>query len=147
MRGLTPDEVVTRLDATRAYGAKLPASNGKTATVGYCWGGATSFTYATKQPALNAAVVYYGSAPAAAALSAVKAPVLGLYGENDARVNATIEPTKTEMSKLGKTYEVNIYTGAGHGFLRAQAGQEGANLKATQQAWPAMLAFFKKHLS
>jgi carboxymethylenebutenolidase len=147
VRGLTPDEVVTRLNAVRDYGVKLPAANGKTATVGYCWGGSTSFMYATRQPGLDAAIVYYGGSPSdLSALANVKAPVLGLYGENDARVNATIDPAKAEMTKLNKVFEPHIYAGAGHGFLRAQAGQNGANLKATQEAWPTMLAFLKKYL-
>lgn len=147
VRALTPDEVVKKLDAVRAYAMKLPAANGKTATVGYCWGGSTSFTYATRQPGLGAAVVYYGGSPSdASALAAIKAPVLGLYGEDDARVNATVPPAQAEMKKLGKVFDVHTYAGAGHGFLRAQSGREGANLKATQQAWPTMLAFFKQHL-
>ncbi len=144
IRALTPEEVTARLNAVRAYAIKLPAANGKSATVGYCWGGARSFAYAAAQPDLNAAVVYYGSAPEAAELAKIKAPVLGLYGGDDARVNATIEPAAAEMKKLGKVYEVEIYEGAGHGFLRAQSGRDGANLKATQQAWPRMLAFLKK---
>ncbi len=147
VRGLTPDEVAIRLDAVRSFGAALPASNGKTATVGYCWGGSTSFMYATRQPGLDAAVVYYGGSPAeASSLAAVRAPVLGLYGEDDARVNATVPPAEAEMKKLGKVFETHTYAGAGHGFLRAQSGREGANLEATRQAWPTMLAFFKKHL-
>ena len=146
VRGLTPDETVTRLNAVRDYALKIPAGNKKIATVGYCWGGMMSFAYATRQPGLNAAVVYYGTSPDAAALANVKAPVLGLYGEDDARVNATIEPAKAEMQKLSKAYEVEIYKGAGHGFLRAQSGREGANLKATQAAWPRTLAFLRKHL-
>src|SRR5687767_2445728 len=79
VRGLKSDEVVARLNAVREYGMKLPASNGKTATIGFCWGGMTSFMYATAQPELNAAVVYYGTSPEPAALEKVKAPVLGLY--------------------------------------------------------------------
>jgi carboxymethylenebutenolidase len=138
--------VEARLNATREYALKIPAGNKKIATVGYCWGGMTSFAYATKQPALNAAVVYYGTSPETSALAGIKAPVLGLYGENDARVNATIDPAKVEMHKLNKQYEVEIYKGAGHGFLRAQSGQEGANLKASQAAWPRMLAFLRMNL-
>ena len=145
VRGLTPDIVATRLDAIRAYGMALPASSGKTATVGYCWGGATSFAYATRQPGLNAAVVYYGGSPTAD-LDRIQAPVLGLYGENDARVNATVEPAAAQLRTLGKVFETHTYAGAGHGFLRAQAGQDGANLEAARQAWPTMLAFFRKHL-
>ena len=146
VRSLTPDEVKARLDAVRDYALGIPAANGKIATIGFCWGGSTSFAYATLQPGLNAAVAYYGSAPELPKLAGIRAPVLGLYGEDDARVNATIDATAAEMKKLGKTYEVEIYKGAGHGFLRAQSGREGANLKASQQAWPRMLAFLRQHM-
>jgi len=146
IRGLAPEEVTVRLNAVRAYAMKLPAANGKCATIGFCWGGARSFAYAGAQPGLNAAVVYYGSAPEVKNLAAIKAPVLGLYGSDDARVNATIDTTAAEMKKLGKVYDVNIYEGAGHGFLRAQSGREGANLKATQQAWPKTVEFLRKNL-
>jgi carboxymethylenebutenolidase len=146
VRGLTTEEVDARLDAVRAFALRIPAASGKVATIGFCWGGGRSFGYATHQPALGAAVVYYGSGPEAASLAAVKAPVLGLYGGDDARVNATIEPVAAEMKKLGRAYETEIYDGAGHGFLRAQSGREGANLKATQQAWPRTVAFLRKHL-
>ena len=110
------------LNATRDYALKLPAANGKIATVGFCWGGSASFNYATAQPALNAAAVFYGSSPDAAKLATIKAPVMGFYGGNDARVNATIEPAVAEMKKLGKPYTPHIYEGAGHGFLRQQNG-------------------------
>jgi carboxymethylenebutenolidase len=97
---------------------------------------------------LNAAVVYYGTAPAdLATLAAVKAPVLGLYGGNDARVGATLPATETKMKDLGKSYEPHVFAGAGHGFLRAQDGQDGANLKAAQEAWPLTIAFLRRHLS
>ena len=146
VRALTPEEVRARLDAVRAFALALPAAAPKSATIGFCWGGSTSFAYATTQPGLNAAVVYYGSAPEAAALATVKPPVLGLYGADDARVNVTIEPTKAEMKRLGRTYEVEIYDGAGHGFLRDQAGREGANRRAAEQAWPRTVAFLRAHL-
>ena len=95
---------------------------------------------------MNAAVVYYGSSPETGEYGRIQAPVLGLYGGDDARVNATIPPAEAEMKKLGKTYETHVYEGAGHGFLRAQEGRDGANRKATQQAWPRTIAFLKQHL-
>jgi carboxymethylenebutenolidase len=146
VRAITPADATARLNAVRDYAVKLPAANGKSATIGFCWGGARSFAYAAAQPALDAAVVYYGTSPDAAELATVKAPVLGLYGGDDARVNATIAPAEAEMKKLGRRYEPNVYEGAGHGFLRAQSGREGANLKATQQAWPRTIAFLREHL-
>lgn len=146
VRGIAPEEATKRLNAVRDWAMKLPASNGKTATIGFCWGGGRSFAYAAAQPGLNGAVVYYGGSPEAAELATIQAPVLGLYGADDARVNATIPPAEAEMKKLGKSYEPNIYEGAGHGFLRDQEGREGANLKATKQAWPRTLAFLKERL-
>ena len=144
IRTLTPEEVVSKLNAVREHGITLPASNGKSASIGFCWGGSASFNYAAAQPALNAAVVYYGGSPSdPAAYAKIKAPVLGLYGGNDARVNATI-PTAQENMK-GKVYEPHTFEGAGHGFLRQQSGANGANMKATEQAWPLTLEFLRKH--
>ena len=146
VRALKPEEVKARLDAVRAHALALPAASGKSATIGFCWGGGQSFAYATVQPALDAAIVYYGTSPETAQLASIKAPVLGLYGGDDARVNTTIEPASAEMKKLGRTYETEIYAGAGHGFLRDQEGREGANRKAAEQAWPRTVAFLKKNL-
>ena len=146
IRSVTPDDQVAVLNATREFALKIPAANGKIATVGFCWGGGASFNYATAQPALNAAAVFYGTSPDAAKLATVKAPVMGFYGGNDARVNATIDPAVAEMKKLGKPYTPHIYDGAGHGFLRAQSQREGANLKAAQTSWPRTIAFLKKHM-
>ena len=145
VRALKPDEVKAMLDAVREYGMKLPASNKKTATIGFCWGGAASFRYATQQPGLSAAVVYYGTSPEGG-YEAIKAPVLGLYGQNDQRVNATIDPAKQKMQAAGKQYTPRIYDGAGHGFLRQQGGQNGANQKASEQAWPETVKFLKENL-
>jgi carboxymethylenebutenolidase len=139
--GLPRAEVNARLNAVRAYALGLPAANGKLATVGFCWGGASSFAYAAAQPALDAAVVYYGTPPPD--LAPVKAPVLGLYGGNDARVNATIESTTAKMHELGKSYEPHVYYGAGHGFLRAQG--EPDNAQAAEKAWPRTLEFLREH--
>lgn len=146
VRALTPADAMARLNAVRDFALKLPAASGKSATIGFCWGGGTSFAYAAAQPALDAAVVYYGSSPDAAALARIKAPVLGLYGGDDARVDATIPPAEAEMKRLGKAYEPHLFPGAGHGFLRAQDGRDGANLKAAREAWPLTVAFLREHL-
>jgi carboxymethylenebutenolidase len=146
VRELAPAHVTAALDAAARYGRALPAATGKLATIGFCWGGAQSFTYATVRPDLDAAVVYYGLSPDLAALATVRAPVLGLYGEDDARVNATVGPAEAMMKELGKTFVTATYPGAGHGFLRAQDGREGANLAAALKAWPATVEFLRKRL-
>lgn len=146
VRALSPEDATARLNAVRDYAVHLPAANGKSATIGFCWGGGRSFAYAAAQPSLNAAVVYYGVPPEAADMARIKAPVLGFYGGDDARVTTTVAPAEAEMKKLGKTYEPHVFDGAGHGFLRAQEDREGANLKAAQGAWPRTVAFLRERL-
>ncbi|HXU47195.1 MAG TPA: dienelactone hydrolase family protein [Thermoanaerobaculia bacterium] len=146
VRALSPEEATARVDAVRDFAKKIPAGNGKLATLGFCWGGGRSFAYAVSEPALAGAVVYYGVSPEPADLAKIHAPVVGFYGGDDARITATLEATKAEMKRLGKAYEANVFDGAGHGFLRAQGDREGANLRATRAAWPRTLAFLRERL-
>jgi len=146
VRQLTPEETAARLAAVRAWAATVPAANGKLATIGFCWGGGRSFAAAATSPPPQAAVVYYGTSPDSVLIEQVSAPVQGHYGGDDARVNATIDPAKKRLAERKRSYEANIYEGAGHGFLRQQSGRDGANLKATQAAWPKTIAFLRKYL-
>jgi carboxymethylenebutenolidase len=148
IRTLQTSDVHRQLAAVGRYGMSLPAAEQTYGTVGFCWGGSTSFMHAVASPpGLGASVVYYGTSPADSLLPRVKVPVLGLYGGDDARVNATIAPAETSMRALGKTYEPHTFAGAGHGFLRQQDGKDGANLAASRLAWPLTLAFFRTHLN
>jgi dienelactone hydrolase len=51
------------------------------------------------------------------------------------------------MKELKRTYEPREFAGAAHGFLRAQTGNNGANMKATQEAWPLTVAWIRKYAS
>ena len=77
------------------------------------------------------------------AMARIHAPVAGFYGGDDARVTTTVEPARQAMQRLGKRYDPHVFEGAGHGFLRDQAGRNGANLRAARDAWPATVAFLR----
>src|SRR5512145_965597 len=66
IRDLPPDQITADLNAIADYVSKLPASNGKVVVTGYCWGGSQTFRFATNNPNIKAAYVFYGSGPAAA---------------------------------------------------------------------------------
>jgi carboxymethylenebutenolidase len=126
IRDLPPAQVTADLNAVADYISKVPAANGKVVVAGYCWGGSQTFRYATNNPNIKAAFVFYGSAPAAAdgtpdkeALAKIKAPVYGFYASNDARINATLPKTAEAMTELKKTFEPVTYENSGHGFMRA----------------------------
>jgi carboxymethylenebutenolidase len=134
---LNPDQVTADLNAAADYGLKLPAANGKLYVVGFCWGGGQSFRFATNRSDLYAAFVFYGPPPSQEAMAHIKAPVYGFYAGSDARIDATIPDTITDMKAAGKTYEPVTYDGAGHGFMRAGEAPDASetNKKARDDAW------------
>ena len=148
IRTLDRTTVQRQLSAIARYGMALPAATRKYGVVGFCWGGTVSFEHALHSADLDAAVVYYGSTPSGADFSGVQAPVLGLYGANDNRVNSTIPAADSGMRAAGKSYESHVFSGAGHGFLRAQSDSipDSPNLVASEAAWPLTIAFFRRHL-
>jgi carboxymethylenebutenolidase len=143
---LSDAQVAADLDAVAAYALKLPASNGKLAVGGFCWGGGQTFRYATHNRELDGAFVFYGAFEhTREQLAAVAAPVYGFYGGNDERVNGTIPATSAAMRELGKSYEPVTYEGAGHGFMRSGEDPQGtpADKKARDQAWERWRALLK----
>jgi len=134
--------------AVGEWATKQQGATSRYGIVGFCWGGSTVFANAVANaPALGAVAAYYGTSPATESLSAVHAPIIGFYGGVDQRVNATIPAAEAELKRLGRTYEPHIFDGAGHGFLRNQEGQDGANLEAARQAWPLTVRWFRTHLA
>ena len=135
--GLNAGTVTADLDATADFAKKLPASNGKLAVTGFCWGGGKAFAYATHRHDLSAAFVFYGPGPDAAAIKSIQAPVYGFYAGNDARIGATVPATTEAMKAAGKKYEPVSYEGAGHGFMRAGEAPDAspANKKARDEGY------------
>ncbi len=146
IRTLATAEINRRLGAAARYGRALPAASGAVGAVGFCWGGGISYSQALNLDGIRGAVVYYGTSPDTSLLAGVRAPVLGLYGGDDARVDATVPPAQAVMQRLGKRFDVATFEGAGHGFLRALTDRNGANLRAAEQAWPRTIAFFQETL-
>jgi carboxymethylenebutenolidase len=144
---LPPEQVMADLKAVAEYAARLPASNGKVAVAGFCWGGSQAFRFATHFQNLAAAFVFYGTGPQdAESLARIRCPVYGFYGGNDARVTATVPETAEAMRRLGKTFEPVTYEGAGHGFMRTgeEPSAAEANRKAREHAWTRWKELLKK---
>ncbi|MGH9531660.1 MAG: dienelactone hydrolase family protein [Terriglobales bacterium] len=136
---LDPDQVTADLNAVAGYVRKLPATKGKVGVAGFCWGGRQSFRFATNRADLAAAFVFYGNGPEK--VDAIRAPVFGFYGENDARINATLRATEGAMKAAGKRFEPVTYAGAGHGFMRSGEAPDAseANRKAREDGWKRWL--------
>lgn len=138
---LDPEGVISDLKAVSQWAKSIPSANGKLVSAGFCWGGARSFEFATESNELDAVLVFYGTGPTDSSVyEQIDAPVFGFYGGADERVNATIPDSEANMTAAGKSYEYEIYEGAGHAFMRSGESLEGepANVAARNAAFERM---------
>ena len=133
------------LEAADYVRSEHPISRGaKVGAVGFCMGGSLSARLACADPKLGAAVIYYGNAPPADQIANIACPVLGLYGQLDARVNAGLSEFVTEMQKRGKRFEHHVYEGAQHAFFNETRPSYDA--RASRDAFARTLEFFRREL-
>ncbi len=118
-------------------------SNGKTACVGFCWGGRMTNLLAVNSASLNAAVAYYGGQPDAADVPKIKAKLMLHYAGMDERVNAGIPAYEAALKASGKDYQLFIYDGVQHAFNN-DTGGERYNADAAKLAWGRTLELFNK---
>lgn len=154
MSSVPTDQVMSDLDATVIYARSTgKADTAKLGVTGFCWGGFATWMYAAHQPALKAAVAYYGSPrkisdlipqnPADVA-SDVHCPVLALHGGQDKSITPEdIDKRQKACTDAGKTCESKVYPDAQHGFMADY--RPSYNADAAKDGWALMLAWFKKH--
>jgi carboxymethylenebutenolidase len=142
---LTPAGVVADLHAAFDYVGAQPATDStRIGTIGFCWGGQTVWRFASAEPRLKAAVVCYGPMVDTTLLATVQAPVLGVYGQNDGRVNNGLPTVSRIMAALGKSFVADSYAGTGHGFLKP--GRTGHGTAEAARAQRTIDAFFAERL-
>jgi carboxymethylenebutenolidase len=151
------DRMLADLDAAAAWAGTtgLGGSLGDTAKLavtGFCRGGRNTWLYAAHNPALKAAVAWYGPVggtpspiqPRTAAEVAVelKAPLLGLYGAADTGIPVPdVEAAVARARAAGKTVELVVYPDTPHGF---NADYRPSYRKAAaEDGWARMLAWFR----
>jgi carboxymethylenebutenolidase len=155
-----PDaQVMSDTDAAAAFAAKDGGDGKRLGITGFCWGGRVTWLYAAHNPKLKAGVAWYGRLRAAAnaapsplqpkqpidVVAQMKAPVLGLYGENDSgipldSVDAMLDALKAAKSKS----DISVYPGAQHGFF---ADYRPSYSEAdSRDAWVKALGWFATYM-
>jgi carboxymethylenebutenolidase len=145
-------ELIGKLDAVKNTDNFLKAleylrsrreCNGKTGCVGFCWGGGMANQLAVHDPALNAAVAFYGRQPSKEDVSKIKAHVQLHYGSLDERINEGIPAYEAALKAAGVKYELYVYEGAQHAFHNDTAPTR-YNEAAARLAWERTIDLFKK---
>jgi carboxymethylenebutenolidase len=118
----------------------------KIGTIGYCFGGGWSFQAALRNgPLVDACVVYYGMPETdPAKLTTLTAPVLGIFGKQDARLGPElVGKFASGMAAATKPLDIRMYD-AVHGF--ANPSNPKHDKVSSDKAWAETLAFFARYL-
>jgi carboxymethylenebutenolidase len=152
-----PDaQVMGDLDATVAWARANGGDTGRLGITGFCWGGRITWLYAAHGP-VKAGVAWYGRLvgnnteltpkhPVELAKQ-LKAPVLGLYGGQDAGIPLdTVDKMKAALaagSAAAKQSEFVVYPDAPHAFHADY--RPSFRKEAAEDGWKRCTAWFKKH--
>ncbi|MFC3677019.1 dienelactone hydrolase family protein [Ferrovibrio xuzhouensis] len=153
--GKVPDaQVMSDLDDTAAWCRTNGGDPARLGITGFCWGGRITWLYAAHNPSLKAAVAWYGRILGQQSeltpknpidlASAVKAPVLGLYGAADQGISVdSVHQMEAALRNAGKEAEFLIYDGAPHAFFADY--RPSYRKEAAEDGWKQAIAWFKRH--
>ena len=118
-------------------------------TVGFCFGGSSSWLQAVGGHGLSGVIGFYGrptsardnfSAPSDLAAE-YECPVLGLFGGADESITpADVAAFDDALSAAGIQHELHTYAGAPHSFFDRAADEHAA---ASADAWERVLGFIE----
>lgn len=125
----------------------------RTATIGFCMGGAFALLLGTLGPGgLRAVSDNYGRLPAADVDLSRCPPVIASFGRGDPALGRAGEPLARRLTAAGVENEVHTYDGAAHSFLTDHrvlgvVPLPGARYvpEAAEQAWPRIVDFLERH--
>ncbi len=96
----------------------LRAPDAATGAIGFCFGGGMLWRLLTAgAPGLAAAIPFYGPLPSALDFTGTKAAVLGVFAEQDDRVNAGLGEAEKALTAAGLTHELKVVPGVDHAFF------------------------------
>jgi len=141
----TPENIAADVAAAVSYLKSKDGGAVKSVfTVGFCFGGSSSWNQSAFQPGLNGAIGFYGRPQRSEPfIPKLKAPLLLLLAGADAATpQEAFHAFDKELTEARVPHEMHIYEGAPHSFFDRTYDQWK---DACDDAWRRMLAFVKKH--
>jgi carboxymethylenebutenolidase len=148
MGALDFGKAITEIGGAVQWLKEQPRSNGKVAVLGFCLGGALALASAASLPGLASTVVFYGVPDLSKIdLGKVSAPILAHFaGHDDWASPDKARQIEKELHAKGKSFELHVYEGAGHAFMR-ETDKTKFHEASAKLAWERTLAFLRQHLA
>lgn len=146
MQAVDPQQATRTLTAWIDWLRQHERTNGKVATMGWCFGGGWSLNASIAAP-VDATIIYYGSVEKPASeLESLKGPVLGHFATQDQWINEEmVNGFKEQMRQAGHADMLTVHWyDANHAFANPTGARyDEADAKL---AWDRTAAFLEKHL-
>jgi len=140
------DRAIADIGDAVAHLRAHPRSNGKVGVLGFCMGGALTFSAAARLDGLACAVPFYGLPHMPLeAYAKIKAPISAHFAKTDDWAKASVaEDVQKTVRAAGGQMDLYVYD-AGHAFMRETDSSKYVEA-ASKVAWERALAFLKAHL-
>lgn len=148
MRGLPEDRAMADLKAAYNYlRARKNVDASRIGVIGWCMGGGYALMLGVDEPRLAAIVMNYGHLVTdPKTIKSIKPQLLGNFGSEDRGIPPKdVRDFEAALKKAGKSPDIKIYDGAGHGFMNPN-NKDGYVASATEDAWKRIDRFLKKAL-
>jgi len=144
-----PAALIDNLNAAVNYVKNQGGSNGKVATIGWCYGGGVALTYALGGDHHDATAIFYGRLLAdPAQLAHVDHEFYGTFVENDRGIPITdVENFVETLRAADIPNDVHIYDGVNHGFWLYVDRDPKNNTEPAIDAWNRLRQFLQRALS
>jgi aryl-alcohol dehydrogenase-like predicted oxidoreductase/dienelactone hydrolase len=153
---LTNDGLETDVRAALAHARSLgQVDPARVGVVGFCVGGFAAFLAACRIDVASTVSFYGGGIasergfkmkPVLPETERIKAPILLFFGAQDKNIplDKDVASIRERLSALGKTFEVQVYENAGHGFFCDERAAYEPN--SAKDAWRRTLEWFGRTL-
>ncbi|MFK7885344.1 MAG: dienelactone hydrolase family protein [Gammaproteobacteria bacterium] len=139
-----PDQIVANLDAAAKYLRKRADSNGKVATIGWCYGGGVALSYAIGGERHEGTAIFYGRLlDDPEKMSHIHHEIYGTFAEMDSGIPPEqVDRFVAAMRTAGIKNDVHIYDDVRHGFWLHVDRDPDTNAEPAADAWKRL----KKYL-
>lgn len=162
LKSIQDDVVMAQMGKGLAFLAQQSTVKpGGVGVIGFCMGGRLTFlANAVYAQQIKAAVAYYGGGIATSPdgkpdplgrpdllnqIATMQAPIMLMYGTEDPLIAADEhQRVAAALSKAKKSYSINVFAKAGHGFDSDR--RENYYAPAAEEAWEMTVGFLNRHL-
>ncbi|HCP79319.1 MAG: carboxymethylenebutenolidase [Pusillimonas sp.] len=156
---VSDEQVLADLDASVAWAKQQGADTRRLGITGFCWGGRITWMYAEHNPDCKAGVAWYGKLAVGHGplqkrnpvdiAHTLKAPVLGLYGGQDAGIPLDdvhqMQDALAGGNEMAKASQIIVYPESNHAFYADY--RPSYNEPDAKDAWIRALDWFKRYLA